>query len=106
MKRYEKMNKEELVKLISFNADCEICPLHTNGETCEFDGVSCDNTVRNYLNEEITPRIAKINTAEELEKTYKNFCEYCKEKICDECKYGSTTETISCFVKYLEDEEG
>ena len=63
MKRYEKMSKEELFKLIGYDVNCEVCPVHAKGMNCKPDGIiHCMDTIHNYLNEELTPRIARINT--------------------------------------------
>lgn len=59
-----------------------------------------------YLNEEFSPRIVKINTEEELRKAQACFKTYCGNNICSDCKYigehsGGATEISSCFVNYL-----
>lgn len=112
MKRYEKISKEELVKIISYlvkrtkyDANCDDCPLHKKGENCKQFGVDCGDAIKDYLNEELTPRIVKINTREELEKAHKEFSNYCNDSYCAICKYYTEGAATGCFVKYLEEEE-
>lgn len=105
MKRYEKMNKEELFKLIGYNIDCEVCPLNGTEGCDETDGIPCMDAIHNYLNEEITPRIAKIHTAEELEEACRSFRKYCSNNDCHTCKYHDRVEAIECFADYLSEEE-
>lgn len=66
MKRYEKMSKEEIISLYDNSANCDSCPLL---ESCDTTN-DCVTQITDWLYKEIklVPRIAKINTSEELHK--------------------------------------
>lgn len=84
MKRYEKMSKEEII-----------------GIFIEKEQILRNSGIAKYLGEEVTPRVAKINTAEELETAYQDYKEYCGSMGCGKCKYYGPTPT--CFVNFLEE---
>lgn len=105
MKRYETMSKEELLEIICYDDSCERCPLHSKGEDCKPNGAFCGEAIRNYLEEEADPRIAKINSIEELKEAYINFKNRCEKVSCTTCEY-SREKTLQypgwgCFVNYL-----
>lgn len=102
MKRYEEKSKEEIMLTLNgWRGGCDYCPISgdeymCNNNTCLEDAVE-------YLNEELdlVPRIATINTKEELKAVYKEWhkrdCTKCwssKERVCE----GYTAE---CFMEYL-----
>ena len=92
LKRYEKMTQDEIMEEFD-----EVWGYSTD------DHARCDNLLewRNKLYEDATPRIASINTVEELEKAGEEFDMVCYGRSCDNCPYWHER---SCFISYLSEE--
>jgi len=103
MKRYEKMSKEEIIDAFSYSfGDCDKCQYH---KICNGKGY-CSESAKEWLKEEIEikPRIATINTVEDVNKALKGFYKICNSKSCDKCSYSGSSmygSIITCFTKYL-----
>lgn len=107
MKRYEKMglNTEEVLEIIEHGGDCETC-IARLARTC-FVEDGCSFSKAKALNQEIktVPRIATINTVEELGKAREDYKDYCEKQYnCAKCKYDASGATASCFANYLAEE--
>ena len=98
MKRYEKMTKEDIVKMIFECAD----GLSDYGET---PVAECIRTLGNSLMEEVEmrPRFTLIHTEEDMRDALKNFKTMCRMKTeCKDCKYAGINESLAeCFCAYL-----
>lgn len=111
MKRYEKMglNTDKVLEVITSGGRCETC-IALNTKACVMGG-GCTLARARALNQDIktVPRIATINTKEEIADAYTAFSEHCGDRICnEECKYwrhrGDHTRPRSCFANYLAEE--
>lgn len=92
MKRYEKMTPDEIMKSL--------------GEALSIGSY----TTRKWYDDmckETTPRIATINTVEDLKKSFKDFNNHCDGTRCSVCKYntkGRGSGLEGCFLGFLEEE--
>lgn len=70
MKRYEQMSKEEIMGIFGTPLDCFECKIRAFCDSCHKD--TCGEVRAAYLEQEIkmVPRIATINTVEELEMAW------------------------------------
>lgn len=100
MKRYEKMTKEDIVKMIF---ECADGLYGHNAPVAE-----CIRTLGNGLMEEVEmrPRFTLIHTKEDMHDAFKNFETMCgMKKMCEDCKYNcSLGSSADCFYAYLLDE--
>ena len=90
MKRYEKMTQDEIMEEFD-----EVWSFATD------DHARCDNLLewRNKLYEDATPRVASINTVEELNKAYAEFQKICNGGLsCDGCPYFDSDECLMAFL--------
>lgn len=73
MKRYEQMSKEEIMGIFGMPFNCPECEIREFCNSCRRD--TCVETRAAYLNQEIkiVPRVATINTAEELKKAWDDY---------------------------------
>lgn len=100
MKRYELMSKEEIMLVLNgWRGGCDHCPMAGDEYMCHNN--TCLEDAVEYLNEELdlVPRVALINTKEELLEAIKQCREICNETTCDDCP-----GIIHCFVSYLAEE--
>lgn len=58
------------------------------------------------MTEEKLPRIERIKTVDGLDKSYREFRDFChSHEECDDCKYScSDFGTAECFKRFLEEE--
>ena len=102
MKRKYKLTKDEIIEL--FVSGCDKCGAREDciAENCE---INCITMKEEWLNKDIEmkPRIALINTIEELEKAKKEFKCICSSNKCMECKYNGLI-TFDCFCVWLKEE--
>ena len=112
MKRYEKMSNEDIVNLLlNPKEQCAKCPV-PESECFSLDESECVVNIVRVLKEnvEIKPRIATVNTVDELiamSQEHKANCdEHCKHHMCSDCKYHVNEEEkfSGCFCKYLAEE--
>lgn len=93
MKRIDKFTKEEIIKQLAYSDEtlCNYCIHQTLEGSCAT--LSCIDGVMEWFNQAIktAPRIATINTAEELEK---NFLEY----------HGTRNYSVRDFVDWLKED--
>lgn len=115
VKRYERMSKEEIVGLFeNICGTCDGCPLYDEiKKNCKYakTGFSCNRIAKAYLNEEIkvkkVPRIATINTVDELKEAIKDQHILCRNSGCSSCKLGDDKRMLgvdACFKAYLAQE--
>lgn len=103
MKRYEQMNKTEILHF--FLIPCVECKLRAR---CK--GTTCARSKIDYLTEEIkikkVHRYELIKSPEDTEKLRCEWKEYCNHKTdCSRCKYDSEVRgSSSCFANYLNEE--
>lgn len=94
MKRYEKMTPEMIVNTLRSSLD-DGCGVNSIRMWCE------------HLCEGVTPRIATLNTIEDLKKAFKDFNNHCDGTRCSVCKYNTKGENgglEGCFLGFLEEE--
>lgn len=101
MKRYEKFSREEIVNLFT-TASVGACGTCDIASRCPRLHPSCVLNMAEFLTKDIefVPRIAKINTVEELAQVrveHQRFCN--KTDTCLECPYQDDDD--DCFLKYL-----
>lgn len=113
MKRYEMMNKKEIINLLCFSInDCGDCPL--DKELDCVNGNNCGNKLSEYLNEDIPTkkviRASTLKTAEDVISAKNKFNEDCENRSeCDICPYSPVNFPHGglfdgCFVRYFAEE--
>lgn len=106
MKRYEKMSKEEIIEVFKGNDGkraCATCPCNET-KYCTLS-LTCNESLASWLNSEAPPRVATINTLEELEKTRDEYLYFCSKVSCNKCKYAKSEDNKnSCFYNYIAEE--